>query len=48
MLKVKTVAEFVATDELRAQVLLLGVDYVKGYAIGMPQPLAEMYPRAER
>ena len=44
MLKVKTVAEFVSSDELRAQVLLLGVDYVQGYAIGMPQPLAAMYP----
>ena len=48
MLKVKTVAEFVATDELRAQVMLLGVDYVQGYAIGMPQPIAAMYPAAER
>ena len=44
MLKVKTVAEFVATDELRAQVMLLGVDYVQGYAIGIPQPMAAMYP----
>ena len=48
MLKVTTVAEFVATDELRAQVLLLGVDYVQGYAIGMPQPIADMYPVTER
>ena len=44
MLNVKTVAEFVTTDQLRAQVSLLGVDYVQGYAIGMPQPLAAMYP----
>ena len=44
MLNVKTVAEFVATDELRAQVQQLGVDFVQGYAIGMPQPIAGMYP----
>lgn len=48
MLNVKTVAEFVATDQLRAQVMLLGVDYVQGYAIGMPQPIAAMYPATER
>ena len=47
MLKVKTVAEFVGSDELRAQVLLLGVDYVQGYAVGVPQPLAAMYPAAD-
>ena len=47
MLKVKTVAEFVASDALRTQVTLLGVDFVQGYAIGMPQPIAAMYPAAE-
>ena len=47
MLNVKTVAEFVASDELRTQVALLGVDFVQGYAIGMPQPIAAMYPAAE-
>lgn len=43
MLKVKTVAEFVATDELRARVERLGVDYVQGFAIGIPQPIALLY-----
>ena len=42
-LKVKTVAEFVATPELREHVRRLGVDYVQGYAIGMPQPIAQIY-----
>ena len=42
-LKVKTVAEFVATDELRRHVERLGVDYVQGYAIGKPVPLAQIY-----
>jgi EAL domain len=44
MLGVTTVAEFVASDALRVQVERLGVDYVQGYAIGMPQPIAAMYP----
>ena len=42
-LKVKTVAEFVATPELRERVKRLGVDYVQGYAIGMPRPIVEIY-----
>jgi len=44
MLNVKTVAEFVTTEALRTQPQSLGVDYVQGYAIGMPQPIAMMYP----
>lgn len=44
MLNVKTVAEFVTTEALRTQLQSLGVDYVQGYAIGMPQPIAMMYP----
>ncbi len=42
-LKVTTVAEFVATPELRDHVKRLGVDYVQGYAIGIPQPIAQIY-----
>ena len=42
-LNVKTVAEFVATDELRSHVERLGVDYVQGYAIGKPVPIAQIY-----
>ncbi len=42
-LNVKTVAEFVATPELREHVKRLGVDYVQGYAIGMPRPIAKIY-----
>ena len=48
MLKVKTVAEFVATDELRARVERLGVDYVQGFAIGIPQPIAKLYASGHR
>ena len=42
-LNVTTVAEFVSTPELRECVERLGVDYVQGYAIGMPCPIAEIY-----
>ena len=45
-LSVKTVAEFVSTAELREHVERLGVDYVQGYAIGMPRPIAEIYALA--
>jgi EAL domain-containing protein (putative c-di-GMP-specific phosphodiesterase class I) len=44
MLNVKTVAEFVATEALRVQVQQLGVDFVQGYAVGRPQPIASLYP----
>lgn len=38
----ETVAEFVETDELRMRMAALGVDYGQGFAIGRPQPLAEV------
>ncbi len=38
----KTVAEYVETDELRMRMLDLGVDYGQGFAIGKPQPLDEL------
>ncbi|MCU0975946.1 MAG: EAL domain-containing protein [Steroidobacteraceae bacterium] len=38
----ETVAEFVETDELRIRMAALGVDYGQGFAIGRPQPLAEV------
>ena len=38
----ETVAEFVETDELRIRMASLGVDYGQGYAIGRPQPLADV------
>jgi diguanylate cyclase (GGDEF)-like protein len=38
----ETVAEFVETDDLRIRMASLGVDYGQGFAIGKPQPLAEV------
>lgn len=35
------VAEYVETEEQRAMLLELGVDYLQGYLIGRPQPLAD-------
>lgn len=38
----ETIAEFVETDELRMRMAALGVDFGQGFAIGRPQPLAEV------
>ena len=37
-----TVAEYVETDEIRARIATLGVDYGQGFAIGKPVPLPEV------
>lgn len=39
----RTVAEWVETPELVERMRSLGVDYVQGYAIGKPMPLAEFF-----
>ncbi len=36
------VAEFVETPAQRQLLLEIGVDYLQGYLIGKPQPLAEL------
>jgi EAL domain-containing protein (putative c-di-GMP-specific phosphodiesterase class I) len=38
----ETIAEYVETDALRARMADLGVDYGQGFAIGKPQPLADL------
>lgn len=38
---VKTIAEFVERDELIEPLRAIGVDFVQGYAVHRPQPLAE-------
>ena len=37
----KTIAEYVENDVLRAELELMGVDYVQGYAFARPLPIAE-------
>jgi len=37
-MSIATVAEYVETEEIRALVATLGVDYGQGYAIGKPRP----------
>ena len=37
-----TVAEYVETDEIRARVASLGVDYGQGFAIGQPAPFVDL------
>jgi EAL domain-containing protein (putative c-di-GMP-specific phosphodiesterase class I) len=41
-MSVATVAECVETDEIRARLATLGVDYAQGFAIGRPEPLDEV------
>jgi diguanylate cyclase (GGDEF)-like protein len=39
VMNLKTVAEFVESDAIRAMVKQMGVSFAQGYAIGRPQPL---------
>lgn len=41
MKKMQVVAEFVETEEIRRAAISLGIDYMQGYLIGVPQPLGE-------
>ena len=41
-MSITTVAEYVETDEIRARVATLGVDYGQGFAIGRPLPLTDL------
>jgi EAL domain-containing protein (putative c-di-GMP-specific phosphodiesterase class I)/GGDEF domain-containing protein len=40
--RLRTVAEYVATPQLRAEVTRLGVDYSQGYAIAQPEPIEDV------
>ncbi len=39
----QTIAEFVENDEIRACLIEIGVDFVQGYGVAMPRPLAEIF-----
>jgi diguanylate cyclase (GGDEF)-like protein len=41
-MELATVAEYVETEEIRARVATLGVDYGQGFAIGRPEPFADI------
>lgn len=41
----RTIAEYVENEEILAALKLMGVDYVQGYAIARPAPLAELLGR---
>ncbi len=42
LMGIKTVAEFVESNEIREKLLKMGIDYAQGYAIDKPQPLEEV------
>jgi EAL domain-containing protein (putative c-di-GMP-specific phosphodiesterase class I) len=41
-MNITTVAEYVETEEIRARVRTLGVDYGQGFAIAKPVPVNEV------
>ena len=41
-MSIATVGEYVETEEIRARIATLGVDYGQGFAIGKPAPLADL------
>jgi len=41
-MSISTVAEYVETEEIRARIATLGVDYGQGFAIGRPAPLVDL------
>jgi diguanylate cyclase (GGDEF)-like protein len=41
-MSIATVGEYVETEEIRARIATLGVDYGQGFAIGRPAPLADL------
>ena len=41
-MSIETVAEYVETEEIRARVASLGVDYGQGFAIGRPAPFVDL------
>ena len=41
-MSITTVAEYVETEEIRARIATLGVDYGQGFAIGRPMPLDDL------
>ena len=40
-MNLRTIAEFVENDAIKARLAVLGVDYVQGYGIGKPGPLSD-------
>lgn len=46
LMGMKTVAEYVADESILDCLKVIGVDYVQGYFIGMPAPLAQLETRA--
>lgn len=41
-MSIGTVAEYVETPEIQSRLVSLGVDYAQGFAVGRPQPLADL------
>lgn len=48
MKKMRIVAEYVETEEVRSAVVSLGIDYLQGYLIGKPEPLDNLLAKAPK
>jgi EAL domain-containing protein (putative c-di-GMP-specific phosphodiesterase class I) len=40
-MELKTIAEFVETDEIARRLADMGLDYLQGYSIAEPEPIEE-------
>jgi diguanylate cyclase (GGDEF)-like protein len=43
-----TIAEFVESDEIRARLTAMGIDFAQGYGVGMPMPLRDQLAAIEQ
>lgn len=48
ILQISTIAEFVEHDRIREKLVEIGVDYVQGHGIALPQPLQEATAKVSR
>ena len=46
IMKLKTVAEYVETEETKGLLARIGVDFVQGHAVGRPMPLGDVLLQA--
>lgn len=45
VMNIQSIAEFVESDEIRLKLEEIGIDFVQGYGVGKPQPLADFTVR---
>ena len=43
----RTIAEFVESNEILAELRAIGVDYAQGFAVAAPEPLSDLFGRTD-